>query len=135
MSKKDIVIKRFDENTIDLIRNKKNITIYLWTDAIHPWHETEEFIKLLISNNIKVVYFKDRDNYLNKPQWIISDEDNNYWTGKYAEHPFGGRARLFLQYKCYAKKYFSKERARMAAETMRSNGVFGKEGKYLIIPA
>ena len=135
MSKKDIVIKYFDEKTVDLIRDKKDITIYVWKDAIHPWHDVDEFIKFIELNNIKVIYFEKKDNYLNKPEWIIADEDNSYWTGSYAEHPFGGRARLFLHHKCYAKKYLSKKVAERAAEKMKDNGVFGKKGTYLILPA
>lgn len=140
MAKKDIVIKRYDENTIELIRDKKNITIYVWKDAVKPYHETEEFIKLITSNNINVIYFEDRENYMNKTRWVIKDEDDNYWTGKYATHPINGcQARLFLQYKSYAKKYFSKKVAERAAKTMEENGVFdrftyidGKDVKSII---
>jgi signal peptidase I len=131
MANKDIVIKRFSEESVNLIKNEKNISIYVWKEAIMPWHEVEEFIELIKLNNIDVIYFDDKENYLNKPQWVIVDKDNNYWTGSYAQHPFGGRARLFLQFKSYAKKYFSKEIAERSAKKMAN----GREGKYFVISA
>lgn len=132
MKTKDTVIKSFGQNVIDFIRDKKNITIYVWKYAIHTWDDIDEFVKLIELNNINVVYFEDRENYLDLPRWVISNGNGSYWTGNYAEHPFGGRARLFLQSKCYAKKYFSKESAIRAAETMKKNGVFGLSNKYSV---
>ena len=134
--KNDIVIKEFNSNTKELIRDKKNIIIYVWKNAIHTWDDIDEFVKLVEANNINIVYFEDKENYLNRTRWIIKDEGENYWTGRYATHPInGGRARLFLQYKSYAKKYFSKKIAERAAEIMKENGVFDKftyvDGKYV----
>jgi hypothetical protein len=67
-----------------------------------------------------------------KKLWVIKDEDGNYWTGKYAKHPFGGRARLFLKNISYAKKYSTKKITTRAAETMKNNGVFKPSNKYTI---
>jgi hypothetical protein len=129
---KDVVINCYDSNAIEAIRNLKDTTIYIWKHAIRTWDDTDEFVKMLETNNISVVYFEDKKNYLSKKQWVISDEDGRYWSGKWAQHPFGGRSRLFLQYKCYAKKYFSKKVAERSAEIMENNGVFGQPAKYLI---
>lgn len=104
----------------------------MWKRAINTWDDIDKFAELIKANNITVVYFEDRDNYLNKTQWIISDGSKSYWTGSWGAHPFGGRARIFSQHRSYAKKYFSKKVAENAAEKMRENGVFGKQGKYTI---
>jgi hypothetical protein len=128
MKKKDIVIIYFDEDSLEIIKNAKNTTIYVWKHA----KENDELIKYAETNNLTIVYFEDTRNYLNKKLWAIKDESGSYWTGKYAQHPFGGRARLFLKYLSYAKKYFSEKSAIRAAETMKNNGVFKPSNKYII---
>ncbi len=130
--KKDIVIKVFNNETNNILRDVKDTSIYLWKYAIKIWHDTSEFSRLIKKNNIEIIIFDNKDNYLNKEQWVIQDNDGNYWTGKWAQHPFGGKARVFLKYKGCAKKYFSKKVAKKYAEYMRLDGVFGKQGTYII---
>ena len=132
--KKDIVIKRFTPHSVDLIRDEKNITIYLWKFAVKTWDETQdviEFSNVIEKNNITLIYFEDRENYLNKQQWVIADKNGDYWTGHYGSHPFGGRARVFLR-KSYARKYNSKVIAKRSAEKMKKNGVFAPSGVYIL---
>jgi len=130
--RKSIVIKSFNPRLVDQLRDLKNTTIYLWKSAINTWDDVTEFAKLLETNKISVVYFDNRENPFNKKQWVIKDENNNYWSGYWGQHPFGGRARVFIQYDSYAKKYFSEKVALRIAESMRKDGVFGKSGKYTI---
>ena len=130
---KDVVIRSFGPETVELIRDVKNTKIFLWKRAICTWHDPSEFIKLIETNNISVIYFEDRDNYLNKQRYIIADEDDHYWSGQWGQHPFGGRARVFVQYKSYAKKYFSEKVADNVAKAMLKQGVFSSSGIYKII--
>lgn len=133
---KDIVIKSYDPNTINELRNVRDAVVYLWKHAICTWHSNvDEFAALIKANNITIVYFKDKDNYLNKKQWIVSDGHGNYWNGAIGEHPFGGKAWVFLPYKSCAKKYISKKAAEAVVETIREKGAFKYTSKYAVVEA